>query len=178
MTMKKLKEQLFSYLDAGGSAFHGSKSLEVPPRPYGSGKKRPCWRKGIGRGDATGYVDRYGKAFHTLLEELWSLSRILQEAMKDGYENSRTNTRVLGEDIAKDLACARTFAGILYGFSNLSSVSSKRMEQLAKCTWKSSPEDDLQELYRKCFTSTGPADASGLFKIIRLFCSGFLERYT
>lgn len=40
--------------------------------------------------------------------------------LKDGCYRLEDYTRVLGEDIAKDLSCARRFAGILYGFSNLS----------------------------------------------------------
>jgi hypothetical protein len=41
--------------------------------------------------------------------------------MTEGCRKLQDHTRVLGEEIAKDLACARTFAGILYGFSSLSS---------------------------------------------------------
>ncbi len=60
-------------------------------------------------------------------------------------------TRVLGEDIAKDLACARTFAGILYGFSNLSSrIIKAHGSRLAKLHMEVvTGRMTYRELYRK-----------------------------
>jgi flavin-dependent dehydrogenase len=72
-------------------------------------------------GDATGFVDPItGEGISYAVRGAQAASRILQEAMKDGYRKLEGYTRVLGEEIAEDLSCARKFAGILYGFSNLS----------------------------------------------------------
>jgi geranylgeranyl reductase family protein len=124
MTLKNLKRNLFSYLEAVG--FGSSmevKALRPHLVPYGPGKKRPlACERGLVVGDATGFVDPItGEGISYAIREAQVASRILQEAMKDGNRKLEDYTRVLGEEIAKDLACARKFAGILYGFSNLSS---------------------------------------------------------
>jgi len=72
-------------------------------------------------GDATGYVDPItGEGISYAIRGALVAARILQEAMQDGVRKIEDYTRVLGDEIAKDFACARKFAGILYGFSNLS----------------------------------------------------------
>ncbi len=124
MTLKKLKSNLFSYLETGG--FGSSvevKALRSHLVPYGPGKKRPlACERGLVVGDATGYVDPItGEGISYAVKGAQVASRILQDAMKDGYRKLGDYTRVLGEEIANDLSCARTFASILYGFSNLSS---------------------------------------------------------
>ena len=154
MTMKKLKRQLFSYLDAGGfSPSMEVRALRFHLVPYGSGKKRPlAGEKGLVVGDATGYVDPItGEGISYAIRGALVASRILQEAMKDGYRKLEDYTRVLGEDIAKDLACARTFAGILYGFSNLSSrIIKAHGSRLAKLHMEVvSGRMTYRELYRK-----------------------------
>lgn len=154
MTMKKLKRQLFSYLDAGGfSPSMEVRALRFHLVPYGSGKKRPlAGEKGLVVGDATGYVDPItGEGISYAIRGALVASRILQEAVKDGYRKLEDYTRVLGEDIAKDLACARTFAGILYGFSNLSSrIIKAHGSRLAKLHMEVvSGRMTYRELYRK-----------------------------
>jgi geranylgeranyl reductase family protein len=154
MTMKKLKRQLFSYLDAGGfSPSMEVRALRFHLVPYGSGKKRPlAGEKGLVVGDATGYVDPItGEGISYAIRGALVASRILQEAMKDGYRKLEDYTRVLGEDIAKDLACARTFAGILYGFSNLSSrIIKAHGSRLAKLHMEVvSGRITYRDLYRK-----------------------------
>jgi len=154
MTMKTLKRQLFSYLEASGfSPSMEVKALRVHLVPYGSGKKRPlAGEKGLVVGDATGYVDPItGEGISYAIRGSLVASRILQEAMKDGYRKLEDYTRVLGEDIAKDLACARTFAGILYGFSNLSSrIIKAHGSRLAKLHMEVvSGRMTYRELYRK-----------------------------
>jgi geranylgeranyl reductase family protein len=124
LALKKLKGYLFSYLEAGG--FGSSmevKALRSHLVPYGPGKKRAlACERGLLVGDATGYVDPItGEGISYAVRGSAVASKILQKAMKDGCRKLQDYTRVLGEDMAKDLACARTFAGILYGFSNLSS---------------------------------------------------------
>lgn len=124
MSMKKLKTQLFSYLEAGG--FGSSmevKALRPHLVPYGPGKKRSlACERGLLVGDATGYVDPItGEGISYAIRGSVVASKILQRAMTEGCRKLQDYTRVLGEEIAKDLACARTFAGILYGFSSLSS---------------------------------------------------------
>jgi geranylgeranyl reductase family protein len=124
MTLKNLKRNLFSYLEAGG--FGSSvevKALRSNLVPYGPGKKRPlACERGLVVGDATGYVDPItGEGISYAIKGAQVASRVLQDAMKDGYRKLEDYTRVLEEEIANDLSCARTFAGILYGFSNLSS---------------------------------------------------------
>lgn len=124
MTLKNLKRNLFSYLEAGG--FGSSvevKALTSNLVPYGPGKKRPlACERGLVVGDATGYVDPItGEGISYAIKGAQVASRILQDVMKDGYRKLEDYTRVLEEEIANDLSCARTFADILYGFSNLSS---------------------------------------------------------
>jgi len=124
LALNKLKGYLFSYLEAGrfGSSME-VKALRSHLVPYGPGKKRAlACERGLLVGDATGYVDPItGEGISYAVRGSVVASKILQKAMKDGYRKLQDYTRVLGEDMAKDLACARTFAGILYGFSNLSS---------------------------------------------------------
>jgi len=124
MTLKNLKSNLLSYLEAGGlGSSMEVKALRFHLVPYGPGKRRPlACEKGLIVGDATGYVDPItGEGISYAIRGAVVASRILQEAMKDGHRKLEDYTRVLGEEILKDLACAKTFAGILYGFSNLSS---------------------------------------------------------
>jgi geranylgeranyl reductase family protein len=124
VTLKNLKTNLHSYLETGG---FGSpvevKALRSHLVPYGPGKKRPlACERGLIVGDATGYVDPItGEGISYAVRGALVASRVLQETMKNGYRKLEDYTRVLEEEIAKDLACAKTFAGILYGFSNLSS---------------------------------------------------------
>jgi len=61
-----------------------------------------------------------GKVFHPRLEALWSQRESFRRPCRTEFERSRTTPASSGDEIAKDLACARKFAGILYGFSNLS----------------------------------------------------------
>jgi geranylgeranyl reductase family protein len=122
--LKELKTSLFSYLEAGrlGRSMK-VKSLRAHLVPYGPGKKRPlACERGLLVGDATGYVDPItGEGISYAVKGSVVASEVLQRAMTEGYRKLPDYTRVLGEEFAKDLACARTFAGILYGFSNLSS---------------------------------------------------------
>ena len=124
VTLRNLKKNLFSYLEAGG--FGPSievKALRPHLVPYGPGKKRPlACERGLIVGDATGYVDPItGEGISYAIKGAHVASSILQKAMKDGCRKLEDYTRVLGEEVATDLACAKKFAGILYGFSNLSS---------------------------------------------------------
>jgi geranylgeranyl reductase family protein len=124
MTFKQLKTDLFSYLKTGG--FGSSvelKALRPHLVPYGPGKKRPlACERGLLVGDSTGFVDPItGEGISYAIKGAQIAARILHEAMKDGRRKLEDYTRVFGEEIAKDLSCARKFAGILYGFSNLSS---------------------------------------------------------
>jgi flavin-dependent dehydrogenase len=124
MALKNLKRYLFSYLEAGGVAPSTEvKALRSHLVPYGPGKKRPlACKRGLLVGDATGYVDPItGEGISYAVRGSVVASKILQRAMAEGYRKLQDYTRVLGEEMAKDLACARTFAGILYGFSSLSS---------------------------------------------------------
>lgn len=124
MALKELKRHLFSYLEDGrfGRSME-VKSLRAHLVPYGPGKKKPlACERGLLVGDATGYLDPItGEGISYAVREAVVASKILQMAMTEGDRKLRDYTRVLGEEIAKDLACARTFAGILYGFSSLSS---------------------------------------------------------
>jgi geranylgeranyl reductase family protein len=123
-TLKHLKRNLFSYLEAGG---FGSpmevKALRPHLVPYGpSGRRRLACERGLLVGDATGCADPItGEGISYAIQGAQIAARILQEAMKDGCRKLEEYTCVFGEEVAKDLLCARTFAGILYGFSNLSS---------------------------------------------------------
>jgi geranylgeranyl reductase family protein len=124
MAPRELKRHLFSYLESGG--FGPSMELKVLRShlvPYGPGKRRPlACERGLLVGDATGYVDPItGEGISYAVRGAVVASKILQKAMKEGYRKLQDYTRVLGDEMAKDLACARTFAGILYGFSTLSS---------------------------------------------------------
>jgi len=124
MAPRELKRHLFSYLETGG--FGPSMELKVLRShlvPYGPGKRRPlACERGLLVGDATGYVDPItGEGISYAVRGAVVASKILQKAMREGYRKLQDYTRVLGDEMAKDLACARTFAGILYGFSNLSS---------------------------------------------------------
>jgi flavin-dependent dehydrogenase len=124
MALRGLKRYLFAHLEAGG--FGSSlqvKTLRSHLLPYGPGKRRPlACERGLLVGDATGYVDPItGEGFSYAVRGAVVASKILQKAMKEGYRKLQDYTRVLGDEMAKDLACARTFAGILYGLSNLSS---------------------------------------------------------
>jgi geranylgeranyl reductase family protein len=123
MTMKGLRGQLFSFLEAEG--FSPSIDIKVLRHhliPYGPSRKRPlACERGLVVGDATGYVDPItGEGISYAIRGALVAARILQEALQDGFRKIEDYTRVLGEEIAKDLMCARKFAGILYGFSNLS----------------------------------------------------------
>jgi geranylgeranyl reductase family protein len=154
LTMKKLKRQLFSNLDAGGfSPSMEVRALRFHLVPYGSGKKRPlACERGLVVGDATGYLDPItGEGISYAIRGALVASRILQEAMREGYRKLEDYTRVLGEDIAEDLACARTFAGILYGFSNLSSrIIKAHGSRLAKLHMEVvSGRMTYRDLYRK-----------------------------
>lgn len=124
VTVKKLKTNLLSYLEDGkfGSSVE-VKALRFHLVPYGAGKRRPlACERGLIVGDAAGYVDPItGEGISYAIRGALVASRMLEEALKNGHRKLEDYTRVLGEEIAKDLACARTFAGILYGFSNLSS---------------------------------------------------------
>lgn len=122
-SLKHLKKSLFSYLEAGG--FGSSieiRALRPHLVPYAPGKKRAlATGKGLVVGDATGFVDPItGEGISYAIRGAQVASRILQGALKDGCYRLEDYTRVLGEDIARDLSCARRFAGILYGFSSLS----------------------------------------------------------
>jgi geranylgeranyl reductase family protein len=124
MTLRNLKRNLLSYLEAGG--FGPSVEVKVlRPHlvPYGAGEKRPlACERGLIVGDATGYADPItGEGISYAIKGAQVASTILQEALKDGYRKLEEYTRILGEEVAKDLTCARKFAGILYGFSNVSS---------------------------------------------------------
>jgi geranylgeranyl reductase family protein len=120
--MKGLKRYLFSYLEAEGLGSMKVKALRPHLLPYGPAKNRPlACEKGLIVGDATGYVDPItGEGISYAVRGALVASRTLQGALREGCRKLEEYTRVLGEEIAKDLACARTFAGILYGFSNLS----------------------------------------------------------
>lgn len=122
--LRDLKRYLFSYLEAGG--FGSSmevKTLRAHLVPYGPGKKRPlASEKGLLVGDATGYADPItGEGISYAVRGSVVASKILQRAMTAGHQKLQDYTRDLDEEIGADLAYARTFAGILYGFSNLSS---------------------------------------------------------
>jgi geranylgeranyl reductase family protein len=122
--LKNLKRTLFSYLEAGGfGSTMNVKVLRAHRLPFGLGRKRPlACKRGLLVGDATGYVDPItGEGIAYAVRGSVVASKILQRALAEGYEKLQDYTRVLGEEIATDLACAKTFAGILYGFSNLSS---------------------------------------------------------
>lgn len=121
--LKELKRHLFSYLKA--EAFGTSmevKALRAHLVPYGPGRKRPlACERGLLVGDATGYVDPItGEGISYAVRGSMVASKILLRAMTEGDQKLQDYTRVLGEEMGADLACARTFAGILYGFSNLS----------------------------------------------------------
>jgi len=122
-SLKHLKRNLFSYLEAGGFGSSTQiRALKPHLVPYAPGKNRVLsTEKGLVVGDATGFVDPItGEGISYAIREAQVASRILQGALKDGYHRLEDYTRVLGEEIATDLACARRFAGILYGFSTLS----------------------------------------------------------
>jgi geranylgeranyl reductase family protein len=122
-TLKHLKRNLFSYLEAVGLGSPMEVKAWRPHLvPYGpGGKRRLACERGLLVGDATGYVDPItGEGISYAVQGARIAATILQEALKDGTRRLEEYTRVLGEEIAKDLSCARKCAGILYGFSNLS----------------------------------------------------------
>jgi flavin-dependent dehydrogenase len=123
-TMKNLKRHLFSYLEAEG--FNPStevKALRFQLVPYGPGKKRPlACDRGLVVGDAAGCVDPItGEGISYAIRGALVAAKVLKEASKDGYQGIGVYTRVLEEEMARDLSWASKFAGILYGFSDLSS---------------------------------------------------------
>jgi geranylgeranyl reductase family protein len=123
-TLKHLKRNLLFYLEAGGfGSTMEVKALRPHLVPYGPGKKRRlACEKGLLVGDSTGFVDPItGEGISYAIKGAQIAARILQAALKDGCRKLEDYPRILGEEMAKDLSCARTFAGILYGFSNLSS---------------------------------------------------------
>ena len=122
-TFKHLKSNLFSYLKTGG--FGSSvelKALRPHLVPYGPGRKRRlACERGLLVGDSTGFVDPItGEGISYAIKGAQIAARVLQEAMRDGYRKLEDYTRIFGEEIARDLSCARKCAGFLYGFSNLS----------------------------------------------------------
>jgi flavin-dependent dehydrogenase len=124
LALKSLKRDLFSYLE--GAGFGSSVEVRIVKQhlvPCGPGKKRPLsCERGLIVGDATGYVDPItGEGISYAVRGAQVASRILQEALKNGYEALGDYTRILRGEITKDLGCARKFASILYGFSSISS---------------------------------------------------------
>jgi len=158
LTMKMLRKHLLSYLEAGG--FHPSmdvKALRFHLVPCGPDKKRPmACDRGLVVGDATGCVDPItGEGISYAVRGAFVASRILQEALKDGQGKIEAYTRVLGEEMAKDLSFARKFAGILYGFSSLSRrIIKAHGDRIAQLHMEVvSGRMTYRELYRKALHS-------------------------
>ena len=158
MPLKKLKGELFSLLeDRGLGSSMKVEALKAHPVPYGPGGNRPlACERGLLVGDATGFVDPItGEGICYALRGAQVASRILQEAMTDGYRKLETYTRALSEEIAVDLSCAKKFAGILYGFSKLSTrIIKAHGDKLAKLHMEVvCGKMTYRDLYRKMFHS-------------------------